>query len=253
MTRKLSVILLLALCIQANHYVLADEAADKRVYAEFLQKYVSDGSVDYIQWKRNDFDKFEQYINGLNDVSLSRYGKDEKMAFWIDAYNALTIYAVLRRIPDNRLAGVFSVQMVPGFFDAIEYRVAGENITLNEIENIKLRGAFKDPRIHFVIVCASRSCPKIQDKIFTANKLEERLEEAARLFIRDKKRNRIDRQRGVAHLSQIFSWFSDDFIEHSGSIKEFIGRYLSPADREYIIKDAVKIKYSYYNWLVNKK
>lgn len=227
---------------------------DYTIYDSMLKKYVSDGAVDYLKWKKNDLVTFEQYINSLAKISLTNLNENERKAFWINAYNALTIYAVLKHIPTNELLSkVFSVQMVLGFFDKITYTVAGETLTLNDIEKEKLRTAFHDPRIHFVLVCASRSCPKIQNSAFKEAGIEDRFNNAARNFIQDTTRNRLDQKNNVLYLSEIFKWYDSDFIASAGTMIDFIKRYVGKGGGEYLSAHAVTIKYLFYDWLVNIK
>lgn len=235
---------------QAN----AAENMNHTIYDTMLKKYVSDGAVDYLKWKKNDLGIFEQYINSLAKVSLTNLNKNERKAFWINAYNALTIYAVLKHIPNNGLlAKVFSVQMVLGFFDKITYAVAGETLTLNDIETKKLRQTFHDSRIHFVLVCASRSCPKIQNTPFEEAGLDEWLDSATRNFIQDISRNRLDQKNNVLHLSEIFKWYDSDFIASAGTVVDFIKKYLGKEGSEYLSNHTVKIQYLFYDWLINIK
>jgi len=232
----------------------AAENMDYTVYDTMLKKYVSDGMVDYLKWKRNDLAAFEQYINSLARVSLANLSKNEQKAFWINTYNALTVYAVLKHIPANGLlARVFSVQMVSGFFDKITYSVAGETLTLNDIEKGKLMAAFHDPRIHFALVCASRSCPKIENVVFKAEGLDSRLDNAARNFIQEITRNSLDRKNNILHLSEIFKWYDSDFIASAGTVIDFVKKYMRKEGSEHLSTHAVKIKYFFYDWLVNIK
>lgn len=232
----------------------ANDSIDYSVYDTLLKKYVSEGMVDYLKWKKDDFVVFENYILGFEKVSSDNLSANGKKAFWINTYNAFTIYAVLKHIPAHGLlAKVFSVQMVPGFFDKITYRVDGETLTLNDIENKKLREVFQDPRIHFALVCASRSCPKIQSIAFKEAGLEERLDNVARNFIQDTSRNRIDKKNNVLHLSEIFKWYGSDFIVFSGTTANFVKKYIGEEGREYLSAHAVKIQYLFYDWLVNIK
>ncbi|PIP67992.1 MAG: hypothetical protein CO035_07525 [Candidatus Omnitrophica bacterium CG_4_9_14_0_2_um_filter_42_8] len=224
------------------------------IYDGLLHKYVSDGLVDYIVWRTNDYAIFDKYIRSLKYVELDNLDSNQKKAFWINAYNGITIYAVLKRIPENRLlAKSFSVQAVPGFFDKIEYEVAGESLTLNDIENKKLRAGFGDPRVHFAIVCASRSCPEIQNTVFQPSGLDIRLDDAARDFIRDTKRNRIDKENGVLYLSEIFRWFEEDFVKDSGSAIGFVKKYINENDTAYLTHHPITVKYLFYNWMVNMR
>jgi hypothetical protein len=226
---------------------------DYTIYDTMLEEYVSDGTVDYLKWKKNDLAAFEQYINSLAQVSLTNLSKNEQKVFWINTYNALTIYAVLKHIPANGLlAKLFSVQMVSGFFDKITYTVAGETLTLNDIENEKLRKTFHDPRAHFALVCASRSCPKIQRAAFTVEGIDRRLDDAAMDFIQEATRNRLDRKNNTLYLSEIFKWYGSDFIGSAGTVVDFVKRYMGKENSEFI-SHAVKIKYFFYDWRVNIK
>lgn len=243
-------VLVAAFLGQAN----AAQNFDYTIYDAILKKYVSEGTVDYLKWKKNDLVTFEQYINNLAKVSLTNLNKNEQKAFWINAYNALTIYAVLKHIPDiGLLAKVFSVQLIPGFFDKITYSVASETLTLNDIETKKLREVFRDPRIHFVLVCASRGCPKIQNSAFKEIGLDERLDNATQRFIQDTARNRLDQKNNVLYLSEIFKWYDSDFIASYGTVVDFVKKYMGKEGREYLSTTVVKIKYLFYDWLVNIK
>lgn len=223
-------------------------------YENMLGKYVSDGAVDYLKWKKNDLGAFEQYINSFAGMSLANLNENERKAFWINTYNALTIYAVLKHIQSNGLlARVFSVQMVRGFFDKITYRVSGETLTLNDIENEKLRKSFHDPRVHFVLVCASRSCPKMQNAAFKGIELDERLDNAARNFIQDTSRNRLDQKNNVLYLSEIFKWYEADFTASEATVIHFVKKYMGKEGREYLSINTVRIRYIFYDWLVNIK
>ena len=96
-----------------------------------MQKYVRNGQVDYLAWKKNDLKEFEEYLQGWSDISLKGISRDEQKAFWINAYNAFTVYATLERIPSNQLlAKSFSIQMVPGFFNKRKFKVAGRPFEL---------------------------------------------------------------------------------------------------------------------------
>ena len=253
-TKIVGISLMIFLCPLFSIGAHANNSIDYSVYDSLLRKYVSGGMVDYLKWKNEDFVAFERYIKGLENVSLNTLSANEKKVFWINTYNALTIYAVLKYIPNNGLlAKVFSVQMVPGFFDKITYAVAGETLTLNDIEKEKLRNYFHDPRIHFVLVCASRSCPKIQNTVFTEAGLEEKLDHATRDFIQDTTRNRLDQKNNILHLSEIFKWYGSDFIENSVTVVDFVKKYIGKEGSEYLSTHAVKIQYLFYDWLVNIK
>jgi hypothetical protein len=253
MKEKLNIVL--GLCIFLSlvcvNPALAKEM-DYSIFENLLKKYVSAGQVDYLTWKKKDLTTLTKFIKNLEIFSLQNLSINERKAFWINAYNALAIYAVVKYIPNNRfLASVFSVRMVPGFFNKKEYVVAGQLLTLDDIENKKLRAEFGDARIHFAIVCASRSCPPIYNTIFRASNLDQRLNKQAQAFIRDKRRNHLNKEKNILYLSQIFKWFAEDFIQDSGSVEDYLKKYLWPEDVQYLFTHQVKIKYLYYDWLVN--
>lgn len=232
----------------------ANDSIDYSIYDSLLKKYVADGMVDYLKWKKDDSIVFESYILILEKISLNNLSANGEKVFWINTYNALTIYAVLKHIPNNGvLAKLFSVQMVPGFFDKITYTVASKKVTLNDIENLKLRKNFGDPRIHFTLVCASRSCPKIQNAAFKEAGVEERLDDATQNFIQDTARNRLEQKNNILHLSEIFRWYDSDFIASAGTVIDFVKRYVGKEGCEYLSAHTVTIKYLFYDWLVNIK
>lgn len=253
-TKIVGISLMLLLCLLFTIGAQASEGIDYSAYDSLLKRYVSGGTVDYLKWKKDSFKVFERYVKGLEKISLNTLSANEKKAFWINTYNALTIYAVLKHIPNNGLlAKVFSVQIVPGFFDKMTYTVADETLTLNDIEKEKLRGYFHDPRIHFALVCASRSCPKIQNEAFRGAGLDERLDNATRDFIQDTTRNKLDQKNNILYLSEIFKWYDSDFIESVGTVVDFVKKYVGKEVSEYLKVHTVNIQYLFYDWLVNIK
>jgi len=104
--------------------------------------------------------------------------------------------------------------------------VGGEALNLNNLEKNILIPDFREPRIHFAIVCASQSCPKLRSWAYTAEQLEEQLNDSARRFINDPTRNRFDQEQKVAYLSKIFDWFTEDFVARSGSLTNYVSQVL---------------------------
>ena len=251
-TKCVLLVFLANVCLSGVSY--AEETFDYSIYESLLSKYVEGGRIDYVTWKIEDMEMFEKYLQALDKTDVARMSSDEKKAFWINAYNAVTIYAVLERISNFKIiATFFSVQMVPEFFNGIVYPVAGEELTLNDIENDKLRGNFSDPRIHFAIVCASRSCPVIQSTVYKANTLDDQLDEATERFIRNKKLNKLDKKKKVLYLSKIFDWYSEDFIYETGSVPYYVMNYANKDDSEFLSINDVEEKYMVYNWMLNIK
>jgi len=237
-------------CVSTFGYT--EEAFDYSIYETLLSKYVEKGRIDYVTWKKEDLNLFEKYLESLDKANLTQMSLNEQKAFWINAYNAVTIYAVLKRISGIKIIAIFfTVQMVPGFFDAIVYPIAGEEITLNDIEKNKLRGDFFDPRNHFAIVNASRSCPVIQKDVYRGETLDDRLDEVTEEFIRNKKLNNLNQKKKILFLSKIFDWYQDDFIYESGSVPYYVMNYTGKKDSDFLSVNDVEEKYMTYNWMLN--
>ena len=134
------------------------------------------------------------------------------MALWINAYNAYAIKGILDGYSPGTWVGRYR------YFIGRTYRVGGASINLYDLEREILIARFHEPRMHFAIVCASASCPKLQSWAYDRTQLEPQLELAARGFINDSSRNRFDRENRVAYLSKIFDWFADDFSSQAGSV-----------------------------------
>ena len=208
-------------------------------WTELLQKHVSnEGNVNYNGFN-TDRKALLSYIGSLGEnIPDDTWTKDDKLAYWINAYNALTIDLILRHYP------VESIKDIKNPWDQRYWQLGDKWYNLNEIEHDILR-KMKEPRIHFAIVCASYSCPKLQNEAYTASKLEEQLTNATKSFINDPEKN--DLTPSKIGLSKIFAWFDKDFlINGTGSIIEYINRYSN-------IKISPKTpkKFKDYDWSLN--
>lgn len=232
---------------------------DASDYDRLLHTYVTDnGWVDYagLARERASLNHFLQELAKASPGDFKNNG--ERLAFWMNAYNAFTLADAL----DTVYGKHESVRQVRGFFDLRKHMVAGEELTLDEIE--KRGRALHDPRIHFAIVCASASCPKLQRFAYTSEKLDSQLAQAAREFLVDPKRGlRYDASHNDLYVSPIFKWYAGDFTGEgslwartkatvSGSeLLDFIGRY-APAEVAGRIKEhAPTVHYFDYDWSLN--
>ncbi|SHI36754.1 DUF547 domain-containing protein [Algibacter luteus] len=208
-------------------------------WTELLQKHVSnEGNVNYNGFN-TDRKALLSYIGSLGEnMPSDTWTEEDKLAYWINTYNALTIDLILRHYP------VESIKDIKNPWDQRYWQLGDKWYNLNEIEHDILR-KMKEPRIHFAIVCASYSCPKLQNEAFTASKLEEQLTNATKSFINDPEKN--DLTPSKIGLSKIFAWFDKDFlINGTGSIIEYINRYSN-------IKISPKTpkKFKDYDWSLN--
>ncbi len=222
----------------------APAAADKPDHSKFnglLQKFVTDkGLVKYKDWKGDaaSVKALGEYVKWAADVDPSKWGDKDRLAFFINAYNANTIKAVLDNYP------LKSVMDVKGFFDKLTYKVAGEELTLNDLEAKKIREPFKEPRIHFVVNCASASCPVIRNQALTAENAEELMEAGTKQYVLQEtkvKGKTID-------TSKIFEWYADDF-KVAGGVNAFLAKYMP--DQAKAIK-AGTVKAHEYGWTLNE-
>jgi hypothetical protein len=211
-----------------------------QLWDELLQKHVSDdGNVNYQSFK-TEHKKLLGYIKVLglfhsNDI-FQTISREEKLAFWINAYNALTVDLIIRNYP------VKSIKDINNPWKQRLWEFGKNNYNLDEIEHDILR-KMNEPRIHFAIVCASYSCPKLQNEAFTAEKLDTQLTKATKEFLADANRNEISEN--SITISKIFDWFSKDFTKN-GSLIDFLNLYTKVN-----ISPNAKKRYKDYNWALN--
>ncbi len=224
-------------------------------FDQLLRAFVNDGRVDYASFKSHEA-TLDAYLAALARTDPSRLPREERMALWINAYNAFTIKLILRRYP-----GITSIKDIPRRWDRREWTVGGRPYSLAGLEHEILRKQFGEPRIHFAIVCASKSCPSLASEAYEADRLDEQLSRAARTFLADRDNGfRARTEKGVlygynhyVYLSRIFKWFSEDFEKRHGSVVNGILPYLSKPDQAFIRqnRNALKIRYLPYDWSLN--
>ncbi|WP_222981763.1 DUF547 domain-containing protein [Flagellimonas meishanensis] len=203
-----------------------------------LQEHVDEkGNVNYAAIAENP-KPLDAYLTHLaENPPASTWAKKEKLAYFINLYNAATVKLIVDHYP------VESIKDIPFRWKKEWIKVGNEITSLNDIEHEVLR-KMDEPRIHFAINCASFSCPKLLNRAFTPENLEELLTQTAKDFINDPKRNRFEN--GKAHLSEIFNWFKKDFTKDT-SLVGYINQYL-----EQPISEETKISYLDYDWSLNE-
>lgn len=218
------------------------------LFDQVLQEHVDkEGQVDYTKLKANP-EKFEAYLDLLAVANPATLSYNAQLAFWVNAYNALVIKGVVDHYP---ITSVRKVKLFNGFFSRLKFQAAGKTYTLNQIEHGIIRTEFVDPRVHFILVCASSSCPPLWNRAYTAETIEERLETATLNFIRNPEQVRIDRAERRVYLSKIFKWYKDDFKEGYEGVADFLADYLLPEDAEFLASTDVKFRYLDYDWTLN--
>ena len=210
------------------------------LFDELLKKYVSDnGNVDYEGFK-NSREKLLGYISILQNtfpkLDKLKPSKEQKLAYWINAYNALTIDLILQNYP------LKSIKDIDKPWDQRLWKFGNKWLNLNDIEHQILR-KMDEPRIHFAIVCASFSCPKLQNTAFTVSDIETQLTTATKEFLDDSAKNYISQDN--LRLSKILKWFAKDF-KTNGSLIDFLNKYT-----EIEISSKAKKSFKDYNWDLN--
>jgi hypothetical protein len=221
------------------------EEFSHKVFHEVVQAHVQDGSVDYPGIHSDD--RLPIYLEQLDRVDPDALTtQNERLAFWINAYNAFAIKGILDGYSPTSYFGRYR------YFIGQDYRVGGETINLYDLERNVLIPQFPEPRIHFAIVCASLSCPKLHAWTYEPDHLEHQLDRVAREFINDPTRNHFDRIKKVASLSMIFKWFDEDFTRAAGSVLTYIIRYVDdPELAQDLIRSEYRIEYLDYDWNLN--
>ena len=214
------------------------EAFDHTSYGDLVVKYVSkEGNVDYNGFKRN-WSSLRNYIKALGEnMPTDQWTKEDKLAYWMNAYNAMTVDLILRNYP------LESIKDIKDPWGQRFWKLGDKYYNLNEIEHKILR-KMGDARIHFGINCASFSCPPLLNEAFTAQKVDAQLDSLSRRFVNDTQRNTITAN--SIEISEIFNWFAKDF-KTNGSLIDFLNKYSDTP----IAKNAKK-RFKEYNWSLNK-
>ncbi|MGQ0657482.1 MAG: DUF547 domain-containing protein [Chromatiales bacterium] len=243
MSRLLRRVVLLLLLVLLNSPVWASSSLHQ-TFDELLKARVTNGQVDYPGIATDP--RFADYLETLKTVDATTLRtREERLAFWINAYNALVIQGILAGGSPSSFFGRI------GFFKTADYEVGGRRIDLYDLEHEIIR-PLGEPRIHFAIVCASRSCPKLRSEAYDTARLDQQLDDQAREFINNPERNRFDAARRTARLSMIFEWFKEDFEKQAGSVPRYIAPYLN--DRSLASEfgaGSYKIEYLEYDWNLN--
>ena len=214
-----------------------------------LARGTEDGFVDY-DFMRSNRPTLDAYLDRVAGADLAGLAPDELKALLINAYNAITVRVIL----DN--PGVSSIREIDGVWTDLRYGFGGHELTLDNLEHNLLRPFFKDPRIHFVVNCASVSCAPLPEWAFDGARLEEQLEEQTRSFLRDARNVRVED--GRLAVSRYFDWYGDDFTAEGWSpraetIVGFIERYAGPEVAELISSAGgrVPLEFIDYDWSLN--
>ncbi|HAA16975.1 MAG TPA: DUF547 domain-containing protein [Cytophagales bacterium] len=235
---KIRVLTILLLLGAAVHLQAASLSPFTQEADAFFKKYVRNGMVDYAKVKSDG--AVTTLYDQVGSMSLTNATAAQKKAFYINAYNIVVIKSIVDKYP------VGSPMDINGFFDGAKHKVAGDMLTLNELEKTKLLRVYEDARIHFVVVCAAQGCPKLASFAYSADKLESQIQAQTRKSLNDEYFIRI-RRNGV-QVSKIFEWYESDFTKSGQSIVGYINEFRD----EKIPTSFRKTSYE-YDWTLNKQ
>lgn len=205
----------------------------------FLKEHVKNGGVNYKAIKNNPY-ALASLLDNAKAISVTTSDEKNYQAFWINTYNLLVINGIVNNYP------LKSPLDVAGFFDKKKHEVGGENITLNDIENKLLRANFsKDPRFHFVLVCAGLGCPPIIANAYKPSTLNSQLNTQTKKALNDDNFIRVNKNK--VKVSQIFEWYTGDFEQNGSDLVDFINTY-----RTEKLPDNSKVSYYPYDWTLNE-
>lgn len=201
-----------------------------------LKKYVSSsGNVNYASIKSNRSD-LDAIIDEFKQTPLeSSWSKNQKLAYYINAYNIFTIKLIVDNYPTSSITKITAKP-----WDKKFVTLGSNTYTLNHLENGIIRKQFNEPRIHFALNCASKSCPILLNKAYTAGNLSSALTSQTKKFLNDTSKNTFSKKE--AKISKIFDWYGEDFPDVMGFIKKY-----HPLDY-----DPKKTTYMDYSWDLNK-
>jgi hypothetical protein len=204
------------------------------------------GQVDY-GGLRGDSRELDAYLRALATAPLAGLPADEQLALLINAYNAFTLRLILDHHP------VASIQDIPAGerWQARRFVLAGETLSLDQLEHERIRRQFAEPRIHFALVCAAVGCPPLRTEAYEGSRLAEQLADQTRRVHADARWVRFDAATSILHLTRLYDWYGDDFLKQAPSVAEYVAREV-PAVRAALDRGArVRVRWLPYDWSLN--
>lgn len=218
-------------------------------FSQLLKQHVDQNGIVNYPGFIEDSVKLSAYLKLLSKHPPQKsWSRNEQMAFWINAYNAFTIKLITRYYPLKSIKDIGSSIQIP-FVNTpwdIKFITIGKNrYDLNNIEHGILRKKFDDPRIHMVLVCASKSCPILLNEAYDPASLDAQLTNQTKVFLADPTRNQVSARQ--PKLSMIFNWYAMDFNTEGKTVRDFVNRYATVK-----IQEGAKISYLDYDWNLNE-
>lgn len=240
--------------VPSNQQVSMDQVSHDH-WNTLLGRYVNaQGFVDYKGWKAStgDMQLLDQYLAHLSRASTSaKATRAGQLAFWINAYNAVTVRGILREYPTSSIRNHTAKLIGYNIWDDLLLNVGGQSYSLNQIEHELLR-KMGEPRIHFAIVCASRGCPRLLNAAYTPDALDSQLTTNASAFFADPQNLSYDKAQRSLKVSSILDWFGEDFGATQAEQIKRIAPYLpDDASKDLAASGTARVGYLDYDWSLN--
>ena len=235
---------------------------------QILDVYVRDGLV-YYRALRSERGRLDRYVAALNvpAATYTGWSQDQKMAYWLDAYNAFVLETVINHYPIHGRSAAFpasSVRQIPGAFDQTPWRAAGKSVTLDQIEKTILP-EFKEPRLYLALGRGAVGSGRLRSEAYTAERLGKQLDDIQHEFVNDRQMLRIDRLTNEMSVTPILSWREKEFVgaydKADGAFAQrspieralvaFITPALLPLEREFLQKNEFKVTFHEFDWRLN--
>ena len=235
--------------------VVVRDSLDHRRLTETLSRYVDEaGNVDYARLKANADEALAPYLRRLATTDPATLSRDARLAFWINAYNALTLKLIVDHDPVDNIWGISPGPPQPkdnSPFQLTVGTVADTARTLDEIEHEIIRRRFDEPRIHFALVCAAKSCPPLRHEAYTGPRLDAQLDDQTQSFLHDDTANRIRAGADTIALSRILKWYGQDFGPTTDALQRFAAPYFESRVRRNLADASYEVTFLPYDWTLN--
>jgi uncharacterized protein DUF547 len=257
MRKTLPLLLVLSALAAPAAQAAAAAAPDYAAWNELLSRdYDPAKGMNYKALKAHDAQALAALQKRLAEVDPAALSRDDRLAYWINLYNVSVVAVVVEHYPVESIRDISTDPIIRlNVFKKPYVKVRGGAISLNDVENDKIRQGFKDPRIHFAINCAALSCPPIRTEAYVGSRLGEQLDDQARRFLNGPRGVHLakDGDALVVHTTKIMDWFGEDFDRWGGGRLAFLKRYVSPEKRAEIDRAGgnVKLDYDDYSWKLN--
>jgi hypothetical protein len=245
--------------VPAKHAASASFDQTHALWTAALAQYVHVDNVDYKHWKldRAGLDSYLHTLESVKPEEFAAWTREQKFAFWINAYNAYVVGRILEAYPVDSIqdlsfgkAPIWDQETIA--LGKLAPELKKDKLCFDDIENKILRPVFKDARVHAALNCATQSAPPPQNCAYEASKLSEQLDAQARRWLADGLQNIFDVPNNRMSISNLFDWFKEDFVRDAGSVREWIIRYSSDEIAAWLRRSKnVSVEPAKYSWIIN--